>query len=69
MADVVGGQAGLVIPCEKEQLKQALEDMLGNDKMRHEFSKKGKTLVYQRFNVEKIAEQVESVYQAILTKR
>lgn len=66
IADVINGQAGLVVPYDKEQLQQALLHMLSDDKMRREFGEKGKLLVREKFNWEKIAEQVERVYEDIL---
>ena len=62
LADVINGQAGLVVPCDKEQLQYALLHLLGDDKLRRQFGEKGKSLVREKFNWEKIAEQVERVY-------
>ncbi len=66
LADVIKSQAGLVVPYDKEQLREAILHMLGDDKMRLQFGKKGQSLVRERFNWEKIAEQVERVYRGIL---
>ncbi len=66
VADVINGQAGLVVPHDEEQLRQALLHMLGDDKLRQEFGEKGKSLVRAKFNWEKIAKQVERVYKEIL---
>ncbi len=65
LADVINGQAGLVVPYEKEELQHALLQMLGDDKMRREFGERGKLLVREKFNWEKIAEQIENVYQSV----
>jgi len=65
-AEVVNGQAGMVVPYDKEQLQQALLIMLSDDKLRQELGEKGKLLVQKKFNWEKIAEQVEQVYQEVL---
>ncbi len=67
IADAVGGQAGLVVLYDKDQLRDALFHMLNDDKMRLQFGEKGKLLVRENFNWEKIAKQMEGVYQAILT--
>jgi len=67
IADAIDGQAGLVVPYNKEQLQHALLRMLGDDRMRLEFSEKGKLLVRQKFNWEKIAGQVEIVYLGCLS--
>lgn len=65
IAESVDGQAGLVVPYDKEQLQHALLHMLGDDKMRLQFGEKGKLLVRQKFNWEKMAEQMEKVYQGV----
>jgi len=67
IADVIDGEAGLVVPYDKEQLQRSLLKMLGDENLRLKLGKKGKTLVSDKFNWEKIAEQIEGVYQAILT--
>ncbi len=66
IADVINGQAGLVVPHDEEQLQHAFLHLLGNDKMRLQFGEKGKLLVRKTFNWKKIAEQVERVYTEIL---
>jgi len=65
LADVISGQAGLVVPYDKEQLSNTILHMLSDDKMRRDFSEKGKLLVRQKFNCDKMAEQVERVYNGI----
>ena len=65
IADVIDGQAGLVIPYDKEQLQHALLHVLDDDKIRLRFAEKGKLLVREKFNCEKIAEQIEDIYQSI----
>ena len=66
IADVIDGEAGFVVPYDREQLQHALLHMLDDDKIRLRFGERGKSLVRERFNCEKIAEQVERVYQEIL---
>ena len=65
IADVIDGQAGLVVPYDKEQLQHTLLRMLDDDKMRLRFGEKGKLLVHEKFSLEKIAEQVEGVYRGV----
>jgi len=64
IADVIDGQAGLVVPYDKDQLRDALLHMLSDDKMRLQFGEKGKLLVGEKFNWKKIAEQIENVYES-----
>ena len=66
IANVIDGQAGLVVPYDKEQLQRALLHMLDDDKMRLRFGEKGKLLVREKFNWEKIAEQIEDLYERVL---
>ena len=66
IADVIDGQAGLVIPYDKEQLQHALLHMLDDDKIMLQFGETGKLLVRKKFNCENMAEQVERVYKEIL---
>ncbi len=65
IAEAIDGETGLVVPYDKEQLKYALLRMLGDDKMRLQFSEKGKLLVREKFSWEKMAEQMEKVYQSV----
>ena len=66
IADAINSQAGLAVPYHKGQLQHALLYMLGDDKIRLQFGEKGKLLVREKFNWEKIAEQVEGIYSDIL---
>ncbi len=65
IVDVINGQAGLVVPYDKDQLRDALLHMLSDDQMRLRFGEKGKLLVREKFNWEKITEQVEGVYRGV----
>jgi glycosyltransferase involved in cell wall biosynthesis len=63
IAGVINGQAGLVVPYDVEKLRNALQQMLEDDKMRRQLGERGGWLVREQFNWEKIAEQIELVYQ------
>ncbi len=63
IANLINGQAGLVVPYDKEELRRALRRMLSDDKMSQEFGRHGKLLVREQFNWLKIANQIENVYQ------
>jgi glycosyltransferase involved in cell wall biosynthesis len=64
LADTISGQAGLVVPYDKEPLRQALRQVLGDDRMRRQLGEKGRKLVREQFNWERIAGQIETVYQS-----
>ncbi len=66
IADVINGQAGIAVPYDKEQLASAITHLLNDDKARLEFGKRGKLLVRDRFNWERIAKQVEGIYMTVL---
>jgi glycosyltransferase involved in cell wall biosynthesis len=66
VADIVGNQAGLIFSRNEAQLKQSLLKMLTADKLRREYSKKGKLLVRNTYNWREIAKQMEVVYDEIL---
>ncbi|MFC1951684.1 glycosyltransferase [Chloroflexota bacterium] len=69
IADVIKDQAGLIVPCEIEQLQHTLRLILDDDKMRERFSKKGKLLVREKYDWEKITERVERVYSTVIEGR
>ena len=62
IANLVDGQIGLVIPYDKEYLGSAILQILSNDQMRRGFAERGRSLVREKFNWEKIAGQVEKIY-------
>jgi glycosyltransferase involved in cell wall biosynthesis len=64
LADAIDGQAGLVVPYDKEMLRNTLRQLLGDDKMRQQLGEKGRRLVREQFNWERIAEQIEDAYQS-----
>lgn len=63
IADVIDGNAGLVVPYDEDKLTQSLLRMLSNGKMREEFGERGKSLVRGRFNWSGIAGQLEAIYR------
>lgn len=66
IADVIDGHAGLAVPSDKDQLGRAILSILDNEGMRQEFRERGKSLVRERFDWRKIAEQVEKIYAGCL---
>jgi len=63
LADTVDGQAGLVVPYSKDQLRDALLHMLSDNKLRLQFGEKGKLLVREKFDWSIIVERIEDVYK------
>jgi glycosyltransferase involved in cell wall biosynthesis len=68
-ADIIDNRAGLVVPYDKDYLRDAILHMLSDEKLRQDFSKNGKLLVRERFNWEKIAEQIECLYFNCIRER
>ena len=68
IADAVDGQAGVVVLYDKDQLRDALLYMLSDEKMRLQFGEKGKLLVRDKFNWEKIAERIEDIYKRCISQ-
>lgn len=66
IADVIDGQVGFAVSYDKEQLENTLLHILGDDKMRRKFGERGRLLVHDKFNWQKITDQMESVYQKVL---
>ena len=69
IADVIDGQAGLVVPYDKDALGKALRDILSDDQMRRQFGEKAKLLVREKFNWEKISQQLESIYESCVSSK
>jgi len=61
-AGMIDGQAGLVVDYDTDKLSDAILRMLSNEEMRQKFAERGKSLVREKFNWAKIAEQVERIY-------
>ena len=66
IADVINGQAGVAVSYDKDELSNAILRMLSDEKMRREFGERGRLLVRDKFNWEKIAERIETVYNNTL---
>jgi glycosyltransferase involved in cell wall biosynthesis len=58
----IHNNVGYVTDYNRDQLKDAILNILTNDKIRQEFGKKAKSLVREEFNWSKIAGQLETVY-------
>lgn len=69
LAEEVDKQAGLVVPYDEKILSQALAEILGDELMRLEFGTKGRALVREKFNWEKITERVEQIYEQVLNEQ
>jgi len=62
IANIIDSQAGLVVPYDKKSLGKAILALLNNDNIRRDFGNKGRLLVREKFQWDKIVEQMERVY-------
>lgn len=69
IASVIDGQAGLVVPYDKDHLGNAILHMLGDDEMRRRFGEKGRLLVREQFAWSRIIAQVESIYGSCVSSK
>ena len=69
IAEAIKGQAGLVVAYEREELQQALEAMLSDERMRLDFGRRGRLLVQERYNWARIAGQIEGIYRSLLSNQ
>lgn len=69
VAEAIRGQAGLVVAYDKEELQQALEAMLSDERMRLDFGRRGRLLVQERYNWARIAGQIEGIYRSLLSNQ
>ena len=67
IADIIDGQAGLVVPYDKKELGKAIMRILNYEDLRQEFSERGKMLVREQFCWEKIGKRLEMVYESCLS--
>ncbi len=66
MASTVNNQAGFVVVAENKQLEEAIIHLFNDNELRDSFGRKGKQLVSETFNWEKISAQMENVYTNVL---
>lgn len=58
--------AGLVVKYDKNELKDALRMLLDDELARSEYSKEGKALVRDKFNIEEITSRLELIYNKLI---
>ncbi|MFC1898793.1 glycosyltransferase [Chloroflexota bacterium] len=69
IANIINNQAGLVVPYDKNALGKAILNLMNDDKKRQELGERGKLLVRENFNWEKIVKQMEYVYLNCLSPK
>lgn len=66
--DWIHNKVGYVTDYNRDQLKDAILNILINKKIRQEFRKKAKSLVREEFNWSEIARQMETVYLDVVSQ-
>jgi glycosyltransferase involved in cell wall biosynthesis len=64
IADKIDGRAGIVVPRNEQDLKEALKKMLTDDEARRQFVAGGRKLIEEEFTWQKVAAKMESVYHS-----
>lgn len=67
IADLVDKKGGIVVPREKEKMRDALFKILTSSDLREKFGNSGKRLVTERFTYPKIVKRIEDVYNNVLS--
>lgn len=69
IANTIDKQAGIAVPHDRKALANAILNILScSNEEKQLFSKRGKALVHNRFNWQKITKQFEDLYKNILRK-
>lgn len=63
---IEGYQAGYVVPRDKKQLQQALATILTDEKLRQKLASQARRLVEEQFAWNKIVDQIEATYKAVI---
>ena len=63
IADNINGKVGLKVNFDVEDLKNAIDKILTNEKLRREFGKAGKNIIIRDYTLKKVAQDISDVYQ------
>ncbi len=63
IADVIDGKVGFAVPYDKDQLRDAIIKVLGDDELRGRLGQRSRKLVMQEFSWDKVIGKVERVYE------
>ena len=67
-ADVVDGQAGLVVPRDKGQLSSAILNILSDERLRRRFGEGGRKLARGELGWDKVILDVEKIYLSVIER-
>ncbi|MCL0082806.1 glycosyltransferase, partial [Dehalococcoidia bacterium] len=63
IADVIDGHAGLAVPYDKDQLRDAIIRILNDKELQRKFGEEGKRLVREEFGWDEVVRRVEEIYE------
>ena len=63
--EIAEAEAGIVTTCQSEKIADAIERLLDDPGLRMALGRHGKTLVGAQFSVDRMAERMETAYQAL----
>ncbi|MFC2070980.1 glycosyltransferase, partial [Chloroflexota bacterium] len=69
IAPLVKDNFGLVVPYDKDRLKEALSEILRDDEMRTRFGETGRTMVREKFSASYCTGQTENLYKQVIEKQ
>ena len=69
LATWIDGRAGYVVSRDEGQLRHALATILADKKVRQQLGRGGRKLIDEQFSLQRIAEQIESIYESISPRK
>ncbi|RLF89074.1 glycosyltransferase family 1 protein, partial [Thermococci archaeon] len=68
--EIVGGSRGglLIPPSNEDALKEAMEKLLTDEKLREELGENGRKAVEKRYSWDVVARNVEETYECVLSQ-
>ena len=63
--DVAGSEAGIVTQCDSNAIADAIQNLVDDPGLRTKLGRNGKELVQAQFNMDRVAERMESEYRAL----
>lgn len=62
----VEGTVGLTCDFDKDELAKSIESLLDDETLRNNFGKKGKELIAEKYNWDKVERELESIYRSCI---
>jgi glycosyltransferase involved in cell wall biosynthesis len=69
IAEMIDGKGGVVVRYDRDDLRDAIIELLDDDAMRRRFGTDGKKMVFSEFGWETIVERVEGLYREVVEEQ